>query len=224
MEVRVKICGINSNEAATAAVASGADFGGLVFFPASPRHVPFQHAAHLAGILRGRVRIVSLLANPDDALVEQAVRSVAPDMIQLHGHESPARVAAIAQLARRPVIKAVAVASPDDVHGAREYQDAADYILFDSRPPPSAERPGGAGLAFDWRILSGMRLDRPWGVAGGLNPENVARAIAIAKPAFVDTSSGVEDAPGRKNRDLIAAFISAARGAAIAPELAGSRA
>ncbi|MDE2476389.1 MAG: phosphoribosylanthranilate isomerase, partial [Alphaproteobacteria bacterium] len=217
MHLRIKICGINSIDAATAAVSCRADFGGLVFFPPSPRHTGFDRAARLAEILRGKVQIVSLLVNPDDSLIAELVARIRPDVIQLHGDESPARVAAVANLSRKPVMKALAVAAPEDVRRAQDYHEVADYILFDSRPGPAAERPGGVGLAFDWRILSGIRLDRPWGIAGGLNPENVGRAIAIANPAFVDASSGVEDAPGQKNREKIAAFVSAARGAATAP-------
>jgi phosphoribosylanthranilate isomerase len=224
MHLQVKICGINSIEAAMAAVACGADFGGLVFFPPSPRHAGFDRASRLAAVLRGKVQIVSLLVNPDDSLIAELFDRVKPDMIQLHGDESPARVAAIANLARTPVMKALAVMAPEDVRRAHDYREVADYILFDSRPGPLAERPGGVGLAFDWRMLSGIRLDRPWGIAGGLNPENVARAIAIANPAFVDASSGVEDAPGRKNREKIAAFISAARGAAVTPQTVDQRA
>jgi phosphoribosylanthranilate isomerase len=222
MIVRVKICGINSVEAATAAVAARADFGGLVFFPPSPRHLGFDQARHLAGILRGRVQIVSLLVNPDDALLGQITREISPELIQLHGDEPPARVAEIARLCSRPVIKALAVTTPDDVRRAYGYREVADYLLFDSRPGPAAERPGGVGLAFDWRLLSGIRIDRPWGIAGGLTPENVGRAIAIAGPAFVDASSGVEDAPGQKNREKIALFVGAARGGVIVPENAGN--
>ena len=220
MAIGVKICGINSIEAATAAAAARADFAGLVFFPPSPRHVAFDQARHLAAILRGRLQIVSLLVDPDDALVSNIVEQVAPDIIQLHGNETVERVAAVARLSAKPVMKAVAVTVPEDVRQAHAYAAVADYILFDSRPGPAVERPGGVGLAFDWRILSGVRLDRKWGIAGGLNPENVARAIAIANPGFVDSSSGVEDAPGRKSRDRISAFVSAARGTIMAPEVA----
>ena len=212
MNVRVKICGINSIEAANVTVAAGTDFAGLVFFPASPRHLNFDQARNLAGVLRGAVKIVSLVVDPDDALVEQIMNHVTPDMLQLHGRESPARVAEIARMSQRPVIKALAVTAPEDLRAVSAYRETADYLLLDSRPGPAAERPGGAGVAFDWRLLTGFRFARPWGLAGGLTPDNVARAIAIAKPDFVDASSGVEDAPGRKNRGKIAAFISAARG------------
>ncbi len=218
MTVLVKVCGINSVETAKAVLASGADFGGLVFFPASPRHVSFDLARHLAGVLRARVKVVSLLVDPDDALLSRVMTDVAPDIIQLHGNEPQARVAAIGQFCTRPVIKALAVTTAEDVRSAHAYRDVADYLLFDSRPGPAAERPGGVGLAFDWRLLTGIRLERPWGIAGGLTPENVARAIAIAAPGFVDASSGVEEAPGRKSREKIAAFISAARGAVIQAE------
>lgn len=224
MNLQVKICGINSIEAATAAVSNRADFGGLVFFPPSPRHVGFDRASRLGEILRGKVRIVSLLVNPDDALVSELLARVEPDVIQLHGDESPARAAAIAKLSRKPVMKALAVTTPEDVRRVHDYREVVDYILFDSRPGPLSERPGGVGLAFDWRMLSGIRFDRPWGIAGGLNPENVGRAIAIANPAFVDASSGVEEAPGQKNREKIAAFISAARGAAVTPQTVDQRA
>lgn len=207
-----------------AAVACGADFGGLLFYPPSPRHAGFDRAARLAEVLRGKVQIVSVLVNPDDALVSELVARVGPDLIQLHGDESPARVASIAALCRKPVMKVLAVTAPEDVRRAHDYREVADYILFDSRPAASAERPGGVGLAFDWRILSGIRLERPWGIAGGLNPENVARAIAIANPAFVDASTGLEDAPGQKNREKIAAFVSAARGAVFARHTADQRA
>lgn len=224
MELRVKICGISSMEAAMAAVACGADFGGLMFFPPSPRHTGFDRAARLAEILRGKVQIVSVVVNPDDALIAELTARIRPDVIQLHGDESPPRAAAIANLSGTPVMKVLAVSSPEDVRRAHDYRGVADYILFDSRPGPAAERPGGVGLAFDWRMLSGLRLERPWGIAGGLNGENVARAIAIANPGFVDASSGVEDAPGQKNREKIAAFISAARGAAAAPQTVDQRA
>src|SRR5579871_2552167 len=159
MSVRVKICGINSIEAANAAVEARANFGGLVFFPPSPRHVAFDRAQYLAAILRGKVQIVSLMVDPDDSLVAQIMQEVAPDIIQLHGNETPARVAAIASLSKRPVMKAIAVTAPEDVRRAQNFRDVADYLLFDSRPGPAVERPGGAGLAFDWRILAGFRFD-----------------------------------------------------------------
>jgi len=209
----VKICGLNSREAAEAALSSGADFGGLVFFPASPRHVSLDQARHLAAQLRGRVRSVALMVDPSDAAVQEVVEIVAPDLIQLHGDETPGRVAAIGALAGRPIIKMLAVAESGDLACARAYEEVADFILFDAKADLSATRPGGLGAAFDWRLLAGLSIKRPWGLAGGLTPENVARAIQIAGPHFVDASSGVEDSPGRKSREKIAAFLKAARNA-----------
>ena len=217
MTVRVKICGINNLEAANAALAAGADFGGLVFSASSPRNVNLDQARQLAAHLRGRVRIVALMVDPPDSLIDETVAAIAPDLIQLHGSETPARVAAIGNLAGRPIIKAVAIAGPEDVARAHAYEDVADYILFDAKAGPEAQRPGGLGAAFDWQLLAGANIKRPWGLAGGLTPENIARAIQIVQPHFVDASSGVEDAPGRKSAEKIAAFVTAARSARYAP-------
>lgn len=215
MSVKVKICGLNSRPAAEAALKAGADFGGLVFFSKSPRHVRTDEARVLSGMMRGRMRIVALLVDPSDSAVEETVAAVAPDFLQLHGKETPARVAAIAALAKRPIIKALPVADAADVAVARSYEDAVEYILFDAKADASATRPGGLGTAFDWRLLAGAMFKRPFGVAGGLSPENVARAISIASPAFVDASSGVEDTPGVKSAQKIAAFVTNARNAMV---------
>jgi phosphoribosylanthranilate isomerase len=222
MSVSVKICGLNSREAAAAALSAGADFGGLVFFPASPRHLDLDSARNLAAMLRGRVRIVTLMVDPDDAAVAEVIAAIAPDLIQLHGNETPARVAAIAAQARRPIIKVLPVAEAADVVRAHAYIDVADYLLFDAKADSAATRPGGLGAAFDWQLLSGLSLKRPWGVAGGLTPENIARAIRIAQPGFVDASSGMEDAPGRKSPEKIAAFVRAARNAQYTDRSAGA--
>jgi phosphoribosylanthranilate isomerase len=221
MSVSVKICGITTPAAAEAVLAAGADFGGLVFFPRSPRHVSLDQARNLAGIMRGRVRIVTLMVDPTDAEVDEVVAAVNPDLIQLHGKEPPARVAAIVSLAKRPIIKAIAVAESADAAGASSYEEVADYFLFDAKADASATRPGGLGAAFDWQLLAGRTFKRPWGVAGGLTPENVARAVRIAGPAFVDASSGVEDAPGMKSREKITAFVQAARNAQYTERKAG---
>jgi phosphoribosylanthranilate isomerase len=222
MGVSVKICGLNSREAAEAALAAGADFGGLVFFPASPRHVGLDQARDLAATLRGRVRVVTLMVDPSDAVVQEVVAAVAPDLIQLHGNETPARVAEIANRAKLPIIKALAVAEGPDLARVNAYQEVADYFLFDAKADPSASRPGGLGAAFDWQLLAGVSLKRPFGLAGGLTPENIARAIRIAGPYFVDASSGVEDAPGKKSPEKIAAFVRAARNAQYANASAGA--
>ncbi len=213
MGVMVKICGINSREAADAALRAGADFAGLIFFEKSPRHLPLDQAAILARLLRGRARVVTLLVEPSDAVVDEVMTAVSPDFVQLHGNESPARAAQIAARAARPVIKALAVADSDDVVRAHAYEDVADYLLFDAKADSAATRPGGWGAAFDWQLVSGRSFKRPFGLAGGLNPENVARAIYVSGAQFVDASSGVEDAPGRKSPEKIAAFVTAARNA-----------
>jgi len=222
MGVNVKICGLNSRLAAEAALAAGADFGGLVFFPASPRHVGLEQARDLAALLRSRVRIVTLMVDPTNAAVDEVIAAVSPDFLQLHGNETPARVAAIAAHARRPVIKALAIAEPADLARAHAYEDVAEYLLFDAKADPEATRPGGLGAAFDWQLLAGRTFKRPWGLAGGLTPENVARAIRIAGPHFVDASSGVEDAPGKKSPEKIAAFVRAARNAQYTDAKAGA--
>lgn len=222
MSVSVKICGITTPAAAEAVLRAGADFGGLVFFPRSPRHVSLDRARNLASIMRGRVRIVTLMVDPADAEVAEVVAAVSPDLIQLHGKETPARVAAIAALAKRPIIKAIAVAESADAAGASAYDEVAEFFLFDAKADISATRPGGLGAAFDWQLLAGRTFKRPWGLAGGLSPENVARAIRIAGPSFVDASSGVEDTPGVKSPEKIIAFLHAARNAQYAEQKAGA--
>jgi phosphoribosylanthranilate isomerase len=222
MSVSVKICGINSPKAAEAVLSAGADFGGLVFFPASPRHLGLDQARNLAAMLRGRVRIVTLMVDPGDAAVEEIVAAVSPDLIQLHGNETPERVAAVALRSKRPIIKVLAIAEAADLLRAHAYLDVADYVLFDAKADASASRPGGLGAAFDWQLLAGFGFKRPWGLAGGLTAENIARAIRIARPGFVDASSGVEDAPGSKNPEKIAAFVRAARNAQYTDTSAGA--
>jgi phosphoribosylanthranilate isomerase len=216
MSVLVKICGINSREAADAALRAGADFGGLVFFEKSPRHVALEQAATLARSLRGRTKIVALLVDPADALLDTVIAAVGPDLIQLHGNESPLRVTEIANRTARPIMKVLAVAESSDVVRAHAYEEMADYLLFDAKADSAAARPGGWGAAFDWQLVAGRSFRRPFGLAGGLNPENVARAIQVSGAQFVDASSGVEDSPGRKSPEKIAAFVSAARNAGYA--------
>jgi phosphoribosylanthranilate isomerase len=213
MTVTVKICGINSVAAADAAARAGADFAGLVFFPPSPRHVTADQAAALAARLRGGPRLVALLVDAEDEAIAAAIAAAAPAMLQLHGRESPERSAAIRARFGLPVIKAIAVAESADLAGARAYEPVADYLLFDAKAPESASRPGGHGAAFDWKLLSGAGFKRPWLLAGGLTPENVERAVRASGAGIVDTSSGVEDAPGAKNPEKIAAFVRAARSA-----------
>ena len=209
--VQVKICGINSAEAADAAASAGAEYTGLVFFRRSPRHVEHEQAASLAARLRGRCRIVAVLVDAADTEIEAAVRAAAPDILQLHGRETVERVAAIRQRFRLPVMKAIAVADEEDLSTVPAYERVADLLMFDAKAPESAARPGGHGAAFDWQLLRGRKFSRPWLLSGGLNAENVARAIRACDAAAVDCSSGVETAPGVKSAQLIRELLAAVR-------------
>ncbi len=217
MSLIVKICGLSNEETLDAALAAGADMVGLVFFPRSPRFVTPQRAAELASQVAGRAEIVALTVDMDDAGIAEIVEAVSPDWLQLHGHETPDRVAAVGKRFGRPVMKAVAVATADDLAGAERYVAAADRLLLDAKPPKGATRPGGLGTPFDWTLLAGFDPDIPYMLSGGLAPGNVAEAAAITGAPGVDVSSGVESAPGRKEANLIRAFIANARGAGAAP-------
>jgi phosphoribosylanthranilate isomerase len=216
MGIQVKICGINSVESADAALRAGADFAGLVFHPKSPRNLAHDEAGALAALMRGRLRLVALFADERDEQIHEVVKIVRPDFLQLHGTETPERVGALRSRFGLPVIKAVAIADASDVANAARHEAAADMLLLDARAPDGAMRAGGHGAAFDWQLLRGRRFSRPWLLAGGLNPDNVARAIAVAGAPGVDVSSGVETSPGIKNPEMIAAFIAAARAATFA--------
>lgn len=220
----VKICGLKTEEMMTAALKAGADFIGLVFFEKSPRHVSLDEAARLAEFARQTsgvpVKIVALMVNPDDAAIKAVAARVAPDYLQLHGAESPARVAEIAGRFNLPLIKAIGVASRADARQADAY-DMAEIILFDAKADPQiSSLPGGNGIAFDWTALKGQKETRRFMLSGGLTPQNVAEAIRLTGAAMVDVSSGVERAPGEKDAALITAFIKAAK-AAGANEAAG---
>jgi len=214
MSILVKICGINSAEAADAAVRAGADFGGLVFHPKSPRHLSLDTARALAERMRGRLQLVALIADANDETISAVTSAVKPDFLQLHGTETLARAGEIRSRFGIPIIKAVAVADVNDLAGAAAYEPVADMLLFDAKAPDGAARPGGHGAAFDWQVLRGRKFAKPWLLAGGLTPANVARAIDSAQAPGVDVSSGVETAPGVKSAALIGDFISAARGLA----------
>jgi len=208
--MRVKICGLSTEEMMNAALDAGADMVGLVFFPKSPRHVTLDRARALAAMARGRAAIVALTVDASDDALDAIAEAVAPDFWQLHGRETPARVAAIAARGGR-TIKAIGVAEAPDLAAAAPYQSVADYVLFDARPAAAAVLPGGNGVPFDWRLLGGLDLARPWILSGGLNPHNVAEAIASSGATAVDVSSGVEQAPGVKDSDAIRAFVANAR-------------
>lgn len=207
----VKICGLRTEAAIDAALDGGADYVGFVFFPPSPRNLTPEAAAKLTARARGRARIVALLVDPDDALIEHVIAAANPDMLQLHGDEASERVRAIRQRFGKPVIKAVKVKAQADVAEAGRYDGTVDLILFDARPPAGADRPGGHGATFDWSILQGAA--HPYMLSGGLTPDNVAEAIRSTGTRMVDVSSGVERAPGEKDTALIRRFLAAAKGA-----------
>jgi phosphoribosylanthranilate isomerase len=210
MPVAVKICGLSSDAALAAALAGGADMVGLVFFPPSPRNVSAARAQVLAGAARGRARIVALMVDPSDEEIAAVVAAAEPDLLQLHGRETPKRVEEIRRLWGIGLIKAVPVAVAEDVGAAHAYAGAVDLILFDARAPTGSTRPGGNGEPFDWRALAGIAT--PFVLSGGLTPDNVAEAIRVTGATIVDVSSGVECRPGEKDGDLIHRFIRAAKG------------
>jgi phosphoribosylanthranilate isomerase len=215
--IKVKICGLKTEAALDAALAGGADYVGLVFFPPSPRNITPSAAKVLADKARHRARIVALMVDPDDALIESVVASADPDIFQLHGSESPQRVSEIRQRWNRPVMKAVPIEGAGDAQTALAYQDVADLILFDARAPAESTRPGGNGAPFDWSLLAGVKDRVPFVLSGGLTPDNVAEAVRISGAAVVDVSSGVETRPGEKDPALITRFLLAAKGAKQGP-------
>jgi phosphoribosylanthranilate isomerase len=211
MPIQVKICGINSAAAADAALHAGADFGGLVFFAKSPRNLSLEQGAVLANRMRGRLKLVALVVDESDDRLAAIAAGVKPDFFQLHGKEAPGRVADIRARFGIPVIKALPVAEPGDLAKVAAYDDVVEMLMFDASPAADSSRPGGHGAAFDWQILNGRNFARPWFLAGGLTPENVARAIEVSGAKMVDVSSGVESAPGVKSESRIAEFIVAAK-------------
>lgn len=208
----IKICGLKTPDALEAAISARADHAGFVFFPPSPRHVAAEEAAALAARAEGRIRRVGLFVDADDAAIAEAVAAARLDAVQLHGTETPERAAQVKAHFGLPVWKALPVAAKGDVERAAAYAGAVDLILFDAKTPKGT-LPGGMGLSFDWNLLTGLRLPLRWGLAGGLTPGNVAEAIRMTRPALVDTSSGVESAPGIKDAERIASFCAAARSA-----------
>lgn len=213
MDIRVKICGLKEPEHIAAAVDSGAAYIGLVFYPKSPRHVEIAEAARLALLVPPGVAKVALTVNATDADLDAITAAVPLDMLQLHGAESPERVAEVRARYGLPVMKAVGVAEQADLAAIETYGKVADQLLVDAKPPKGAALPGGNGLAFDWRLVAKKYWPCPWMLAGGLTPDNVAEAIRLTGARQVDVSSGVESAPGVKDADLIRAFIAASKGA-----------
>lgn len=210
-DVQVKICGLSTPDQVRWAVEAGARYVGFVFFAKSPRNVSLETAAALALEVPPGVAKVALVVDADDALIGEIAARVPIDMIQLHGSETPARVAAIRAAVGLPVMKAVGIAGPEDVARLDAYSAVADQVLVDAKPPKGAAVPGGTGVAFDWGLIRGHRFQRPWMLAGGLTPANVAAAVRLTGARQVDVSSGVETAPGVKDEALIRAFVAALR-------------
>ena len=216
MSLAVKICGLSTRETLDAALDAGADMVGFVFFPPSPRHLALDTARGLAQHVKRRATKVALtvnVVNADDATLSGIVEALEPDILQLHGHETPARVSEIKRKFGREVMKALPVETKADLASLSSYAAVCDRILFDARPPKGATRPGGLGAAFDWHLLEALDLALPFMVSGGLKAGNVADAVRITRAGGVDVSSGVERAPGIKDVDMIRDFIRAARAA-----------
>ena len=207
---RVKICGLSTPETVAAAVDGGAAYVGFVFLPKSPRNVTLARARELAVEVPPGVAKVALTVDADDALIDALTSAVPLDMLQLHGQETPGRVADIRQRTGLPVMKAIGIADKADLAQIEAYQEVADQLLIDAKPPRTAPLPGGNGLAFDWRLVANRRWSVPWMLAGGLTVGTVGEAIALTGARQVDVSSGVERAPGVKDPDLIRAFLAAA--------------
>ena len=212
LDTRVKICGLRTRADVAAVAAAGAAYAGFVFFAKSPRHLSLVDARALALAAPDGLCKVALVVDADDAALDAIVEAVPLDMLQLHGHETPDRVAEVKARYGLPVMKAMGVANEGDLAGLLEMSLAADQLLIDAKPVPGADLPGGNGLAFDWRLLVGRKWLRPWMLAGGLTPANVAEAIRLTGARQVDVSSGVESAPGVKDHATIAAFVQAAQG------------
>ena len=208
----IKICGIKTPEMLDVTIAAGADMVGFMHFPRSPRHVSIEDIATLISAARGRVETCVVLVNPDNSTVAE-VAALGPDWIQLHGPETPHRVAAIRAEAGVEIMKAVPIGSAEDVAQVAGFIEVADRILVDAKPPKGADRPGGLGETFDWSLLKALDPSIPFMLSGGLTPQTVADAIKTVRPFGVDVSSGVESAPGVKDKRLIEAFIRNARAA-----------
>jgi phosphoribosylanthranilate isomerase len=209
-DIRVKICGLRTPADVTAVAQSGAAYAGFVFFAKSPRNLTLPEARLAALAAPPGLAKVALTVDADDATLDAIVEAVPLDFLQLHGHESPDRVAQVRARYGLPVMKAIGLADEGDLPAIFEYSTVADQILIDAKPPRGADLPGGNGLAFDWRLLAGRRWLRPWMLAGGLTAENVAEAVRLTGARQVDVSSGVESAPGVKDAARIAAFVAAA--------------
>ncbi|MFN3558336.1 MAG: phosphoribosylanthranilate isomerase [Brevundimonas sp.] len=206
---RAKICGLTTPETLDAALTGGAAFVGAVVFPKSPRHIEPLHAATLFARARGKAQVVAVTVDADDALLTEIALILKPDLIQLHGSETPERAARVRTLTGAGIIRALSVRTAADIDAAAPWETVADHLMFDAKPPEGSALPGGVGASFDWTLLADRSFSRPWFLAGGLNPDNVAGAVRISGAPLVDVSSGVESAPGVKDPARIAAFLHA---------------
>lgn len=213
MAIEAKICGLRTPEAIETAIAGGAAFIGLVFYAKSPRYLTAEAAGALSRPVAGKVGRVGLIVDASDAEIAAILAACPLDMLQLHGKETPERVAEIRAKFGRPVMKAIAIATAEDIAGLRIYEDVADRLLFDAKPPKTmvGALPGGNAVSFDWNLLAGQTFRRPWMLAGGLTVTNLAEAVRTSGARAVDTSSGVEDRPGVKNLQKIKDFLKVAR-------------
>lgn len=215
MSVLVKICGLSTPETLDVALEAGADMVGFMFFPASPRNVSLHAARELGSRVKGRAETVAVTVDADDAMLANIVDVLRPDLLQLHGKETPARVSAIHQRFAVPVMKVLPVETKADLAAIPPYTRVADRFLFDAKPPRDATRPGGLGKAFDWHLLEALDVPVPYLLSGGLDASNIAEALRITRAPGVDVSSGVESGPGVKDPAKIRAFIRAARDAKV---------
>ena len=209
----IKICGLSTPDTLDAALEVGADMVGFVRFPRSPRHVDLEVGRTLSGLARGRAERVLLVVDLTDGELDAAMAAIEPDLVQLHGNETPDQVASIRRRTGRPVMKAVGIGGRDDLERLGEYATVADRLLLDAKPPPGAALPGGNGRSFDWSLLADLDPRLEVMLSGGLNPANVAEAVAQTGIRAVDVSSGVETRPGEKDPERIEAFVRAARAA-----------
>lgn len=209
MKIDVKICGLKTEEAMEAALSCGASHVGFIFFERSPRHVTPERAAELRRAAIGRAKAVVVTVDADDARLDEIVETVRPDMLQLHGSETPERVLEVKRRYGLPAMKAIAIREPSDLATVAGFLPVADRLLFDAKAPAGAAVPGGRGVSFDWTLLANLDPGIDYMLSGGLNADNVAAALAIARPKGIDVSSGVESAPGVKRPELIAEFFAA---------------
>ena len=213
MTLDIKICGLKTEEALTAALAGGASHVGFIFFAKSPRNVSPADAGRLRKAAIGRAEAVAVTVDADDPTLDAIVAEMRPDMLQLHGSEAPERVAAVKSRYGLPVMKAFSIRGATDLAATKPYRGIADRLLFDAKPPKGAELPGGNGVPFDWRVLAALDPDIDYMLSGGLNAQNIGEALRLVSPTGIDISSGVESAPGVKDAALIEAFFRTVRAA-----------